>query len=481
MIKKLKILSLFVLIMLQHAIFAQDLPPNVCKIVNGKQVFTIDLNWNDHQKQELRFTYSLDSMLIAKIFEGEKKIEIANTIWIAEVMGESKVSLSKYIENTDIPKDFLLDLIAEAIEGGSPAKSSNRNTEVKFGINDYKNNAISTNADNQTTFFLPNYKNADKVFISGSFNDWSTGQNPMQKTDSGWVFQTKLEPGKYFYKYIVDGNWTEDPNNKLKQTNEHGTLNSVMVVPNYVFRLKGYLNAKKAVLAGSFNNWNEKDFKMNKTKDGWELQAFLKKGTHTYKFIVDGRWIQDPENQKKTPDGHGAFNSVLEFGEKLKFQLNGYEDAKEVYLAGNFNNWKQKELLMHKTEQGWELYYCLSPGNYEYKFIADGKWITDPSNPMKVGSGDYTNSFITFFPNHVFKLEDYPQAQKVLLSGSFNGWNTNDYRMIKVGETWMFPIYLDKGKHTYKFIVDGEWITDPLNKQYEKNQFSTYNSVLWME
>ena len=30
-----------------------------------------------------------------------------------------------------------------------------------------------------------------------------------------------------------------------------------------------------------------------------------------YKFVVDGTWIADPENPRKTPDGYGAFNSVM--------------------------------------------------------------------------------------------------------------------------------------------------------------------------
>ncbi len=30
-----------------------------------------------------------------------------------------------------------------------------------------------------------------------------------------------------------------------------------------------------------------------------------------YKFVVDGNWIADPENPRKSPDGYGAFNSVM--------------------------------------------------------------------------------------------------------------------------------------------------------------------------
>src|SRR5439155_15423100 len=29
-----------------------------------------------------------------------------------------------------------------------------------------------------------------------------------------------------------------------------------------------------------------------------------------YKFVVDGNWIADPDNARKSPDGYGSFNSV---------------------------------------------------------------------------------------------------------------------------------------------------------------------------
>lgn len=53
--------------------------------------------------------------------------------------------------------------------------------------------------------------------------------------------------------------------------------------------------------------------------------------------------------------------------------------------------------------------------------------------------------------------------------------------MVKEGSRWIFPIYLEPGKHTYTFIIDGKWILDPANKLYEGNEYGTNNSVLWVE
>ena len=35
-------------------------------------------------------------------------------------------------------------------------------------------------------------------------------------------------------------------------------------------------------------------------------------GSYHYKFLIDGeRWIDDPENEEKAPDGYGGFNALL--------------------------------------------------------------------------------------------------------------------------------------------------------------------------
>jgi hypothetical protein len=49
------------------------------------------------------------------------------------------------------------------------------------------------------------------------------------------------------------------------------------------------------------------------------------------------------------------------------------------------------------------------------------------------------------------------------------------------GNEWEIALHLSKGKHLYKFIVDGKWILDPANKLWEQNEHNTGNSVLWFE
>jgi len=191
--------------------------------------------------------------------------------------------------------------------------------------------------------------------------------------------------------------------------------------------------------------------------------------------------MPDPANQTVRKDGNGNLNSFLDIGEAYLFKLDGFTTAKKVILTGSFNQWDRAELVMDKTEKGWQLPYVVSAGNYEYKYIVDGKWMIDPANPFSTGSGNGENSFIALKANHLFELAKFPDAKTVLVTGSFNGWNKQGYKMTREGGKWIMPLYLQPGKYTYKFIVDGTWIPDPFNKLYEQNEHGTNNSVLWID
>jgi chromosome partitioning protein len=58
------------------------------------------------------------------------------------------------------------------------------------------------------------------------------------------------------------------------------------------------------------------------------------------------------------------------------------EGAKEVHLVGDFNDWKlsNDSLLWQKEEGLWQKRVFLGPGCYRYKFVVDGRWVTDPAN-----------------------------------------------------------------------------------------------------
>ncbi len=78
------------------------------------------------------------------------------------------------------------------------------------------------------TFHAPEAK---KVCIAGKFNDWSTTSMPMKKSKNGtWRIRIKLSPGKYEYKYFVDGAWASDLPCAEQVPNPYGTYNCAITV-----------------------------------------------------------------------------------------------------------------------------------------------------------------------------------------------------------------------------------------------------------
>jgi 1,4-alpha-glucan branching enzyme len=87
---------------------------------------------------------------------------------------------------------------------------------------------IGTNREVEFKFSAPKAK---KVCIAGKFNDWNVTSMPMKKsTDGTWKIKLKLSPGKYEYKFVVDGTWAQDSSCPETALNPFGTCNSVVNV-----------------------------------------------------------------------------------------------------------------------------------------------------------------------------------------------------------------------------------------------------------
>jgi hypothetical protein len=77
-----------------------------------------------------------------------------------------------------------------------------------------------------------------------------------------------------------------------------------------------------------------------------------------------------------------------------------------------------------------------------------------------------------------FRLRGYPNARIVALAGSFNKWNQSQLLFVREGDEWVCRVNLARGKHQYKFIIDGDWITDPGNPKIVADERGNQNSLL---
>lgn len=72
---------------------------------------------------------------------------------------------------------------------------------------------------------------AERVFLAGDFNNWDFNDLPMKKAKKGtWEANFALPPGRYEYRFRVDGVWHDDPNATERVENPFGSQNSVRIM-----------------------------------------------------------------------------------------------------------------------------------------------------------------------------------------------------------------------------------------------------------
>jgi 1,4-alpha-glucan branching enzyme len=70
-------------------------------------------------------------------------------------------------------------------------------------------------------------------------------------------------------------------------------------------------DAMSVLLVGDFTHWQSQPIPMQKGLDGiWAVSVNLPPGTHTYRFLVDGEWRDDPECTIHVPNPYGGQNMV---------------------------------------------------------------------------------------------------------------------------------------------------------------------------
>jgi len=72
--------------------------------------------------------------------------------------------------------------------------------------------------------------NARQVFLAGDFNNWDPATSRMTRRNGAFRKRMQLEPGEHQYKFIVDGEWQNDPAAMAQVPNDMGSMNSVVHV-----------------------------------------------------------------------------------------------------------------------------------------------------------------------------------------------------------------------------------------------------------
>jgi chromosome partitioning protein len=103
----------------------------------------------------------------------------------------------------------------------APAKSTAQKIDEFYGVKQVGEEVI----------FSARFATAKKVLIAGDFNNWSPMSTPMTNRRPGEFWTClPLRPGRYRYRFVVDGKWMTDPHNKYVEANQFGELNNIVEV-----------------------------------------------------------------------------------------------------------------------------------------------------------------------------------------------------------------------------------------------------------
>jgi 1,4-alpha-glucan branching enzyme len=80
---------------------------------------------------------------------------------------------------------------------------------------------------------------AEHVHLAGDFNNWSLDGSEMEPKGDVWTKVVKLPPGRYRYRYVVDGRWQNDPLNAVVEPSPYGGDDSVLVMDERVASTAG--------------------------------------------------------------------------------------------------------------------------------------------------------------------------------------------------------------------------------------------------
>jgi len=196
---------------------------------------------------------------------------------------------------------------------------------------------------------------ARMVTLAGNFNNWGGTQgggrydptiDPMSDEDGDgvWTIVMPLPPGRYQYKFVIDNavRWEMDPSN-ANTGFEAQIENSLVIVPENIAYVPTVVTgtvlpgqhqrqeaapadaepvevtveldapfATEVYISGQFNDWAAEADPLTKGEDDiWRVTLTLAPGQYEYKFVVDGTWMEDPDNPDSVADPFGGNNSLL--------------------------------------------------------------------------------------------------------------------------------------------------------------------------
>ncbi len=171
--------------------------------------------FSKHMAEEIRHTFG-DSVLSSIIRQ---------TVVVRESQAKG-VSLFKHSPKSKAAIDYMIlaqEVINKTALASSSAQTQDRQDEKE---------AVLSLGNQLRDFIFKASGRAREVHLVGDFNNWSLSQDSLlwQKEEGLWQKKLFLNPGRYRYKFVIDGEWKTDPENLHLEPNSYGGMDSILEV-----------------------------------------------------------------------------------------------------------------------------------------------------------------------------------------------------------------------------------------------------------
>lgn len=231
------------------------------------------------------------------------------------------------------------------------------------------------------------------AYVKGSWDSSWGKYFYMTEDDNGvWSVTEQLSLDKsYEYGIVVNDSWVGDPTNRKSDGSNSEILRNPRFNSDGSVSIFYYPQGEESVSL-LYKTADEAEYtEVAMTTDAYHsalLSATVsEQGDYTYKLKVNEEQVSDVNCKEaafvisKLPeDDKSVLSPVVQDG-KVTFNYFA-PTAKEAYLAGEMNGWSATATQMSYNEKTgfWSVEQELAPGKYEYKFVVDGNWVTDPRN-----------------------------------------------------------------------------------------------------
>lgn len=191
--------------------------------------------------------------LIALKLQHTPKIKALVTIYDRRTNFSQKIfeEIKRYFKDNLLKTIIRINVtLKEAVNAGIPIDRFNRSSN---GAQDYRALSDEVLRESKKIYLENFYKEAEamiakaktfshiftfdgrtakEVYIVGDFNNWAAGEPArlVSKPNGRWEKVLNLQPGRYRYKFVVDGQWLQDPRNNQTEPNPFGGVDSVLTI-----------------------------------------------------------------------------------------------------------------------------------------------------------------------------------------------------------------------------------------------------------